>query len=61
MANLIKQLIEKGATGLYNVGTDLKTMYSLSSKNKPAFSPINVPKNVSMNINKLKNVIKGDH
>ena len=59
MANLIKQLIEKEATGLYNVGTELKTMFNLAGDITPDFAPINVPKNVSMNINKLKNVIKG--
>jgi dTDP-4-dehydrorhamnose reductase len=59
MANLIKQLINKEVTGLYNVGTELKTMLDLAGNVKPDFAPINVPKNVSMNINKLLNVIKG--
>lgn len=59
MASLIKQLIEKEAIGLYNVGTELKTMFNLAGDVIPDFAPINVPKNVSMNINKLKNVIKG--
>jgi len=61
MANLIKQLIEKDATGLYNVGTELKTMLSLAGDATPDFAPVNVPKNVSMNVNKLKNVIKGNN
>ena len=54
MASLIKQLIEKEAIGLYNVGTELKTMFSLAGDVTPDFSPTNVPKNVSMNVNKLK-------
>ena len=54
MASLRKQLIEKEAIGLYNVGTELKTMFSLAGDVTPDFSPTNVPKNVSMNVNKLK-------
>lgn len=61
MASLIKQLIEKDATGLYNVGTELKTMFNLAGDVTPDFAPINVPKNVSMDVNKLKNVIKRDN
>ena len=61
MASLIKQLIEKEAIGLYNVGTELKTMFNLAGDVIPDFAPINVPKNVSMNVNKLKNVIKGNN
>jgi len=59
MADLIKQLIEKEATGLYNVGTELKTMFNLAGDVIPDFAPINVPKNVSMDTNKLKNALKG--
>jgi dTDP-4-dehydrorhamnose reductase len=61
MADLIKQLIEKEITGLYNVGTELKTMVDLAKNATPVFAPESAPKNVSMNINKLLNVIKGDN
>jgi dTDP-4-dehydrorhamnose reductase len=54
MATLIIQLIKKEATGLYNVGTELKTMFNLAGGAKPDFAPASTPKNVSMNINKLK-------
>lgn len=54
MANLIKQLIESEATGLYNVGTELKTMYDLAKNAEPILSPEYAPKNISMNIDKLK-------
>jgi dTDP-4-dehydrorhamnose reductase len=54
MVTLITQLIEKEATGLYNVGTELKTMFDLSNGGKSDFAPTNTPKNVSMNVNKLK-------
>jgi dTDP-4-dehydrorhamnose reductase len=55
-ANLIKQLIEKEATGLYNVGTELKTMYDLASKTTQVTSSLktsNIPSNITMNVNKL--------
>ena len=61
MVGLIKQLIEKEAIGLYNVGTELKTMFSLAGDVIPDFSPTNVPKNVSMNTNKLKDAINRDN
>jgi len=53
IANLIKQLVDKEATGVYNVGTELKTMYTLAQTASPAISPASVPNNVSMNISKL--------
>jgi dTDP-4-dehydrorhamnose reductase len=62
ISNLIIKLVNNGANGLYNLGTDTKTMYELAKKTKEAinksFSPIHVPKNTSMNINKMKNIIK---
>jgi hypothetical protein len=59
IANLIKQLIENKASGVYNIGTELKTMLSLAGDVTPILAPEIAPKNVSMNINKLLNVIKG--
>ena len=61
MAGLVKQLIEKEATGLYNVGTELKTMYDLASKSNlvtPNFKPSHAPSNVTMDINKLNTFLK---
>lgn len=58
ISNLIIKSIKQGLTGLYNLGTDIKTMYELASKTKTTtkvFSPPFVPKNTSMNITKLKN------
>lgn len=59
--NTISKLIIKGINsnlyGLYNVGTELKTMFDLANKSKnakPIFSKDVIPKNVSMNIDKLK-------
>lgn len=56
ISELIIKSINKGLKGLYNLGTDVKTMFDLAimtnnvTKN---FSPSNVPKNTSMNIDKL--------
>lgn len=58
IADLIIKSIKKGLNGLYNIGTETKTMFELASKTKnvnKSFSPINIPKNTSMNINKLIN------
>lgn len=60
ITNLIIQLIETDAKGVYNVGTQLKTMFELANKTKKVkkiFSPTHVPKNTSMNIDKLKKQI----
>jgi len=58
IATWIIALITADAKGLYNVGTEVKTMYELAEKTNPnvkaAFKPENVPSNTTMNINKLK-------
>jgi len=55
-------LIDKDASGIFNVGTDLKSIYELSKLTNeniiPILKPIGVPSNVSMNINKLNNYFK---
>lgn len=61
IASLIIKLVEGGATGVYNVGTELKSIKELSQLTKetrPTFSPLYVPKNVSMDITKMKNFIE---
>jgi len=58
ISKLIVKLINKGLYGLYNVGTETKTMYELASKTRKvskSFSPTHIPKNTSMDINKLIN------
>jgi len=52
------KLIEKDAKGLFNVGTEFKSMHRLAKKTNPKVSPIynediRVPLNVSMNVSKL--------
>ena len=62
IANLIIKLIKEKATGVYNVGTELKTILDLAKQTKPDTQPSQKPEyapgNVSMNLNKLKNIIK---
>ena len=56
IANLIIQSINKNFKGLYNLGTELKTMYELASKTKNVekiLTPSHIPKNQSMDITKL--------
>jgi hypothetical protein len=57
ISKLIVNLINTQATGTFNVGTDLKTIYNLASQTKsvtPAFKPEHVPSNTSINTDKLK-------
>lgn len=57
ISSLIIKSINRGLNGVYNIGTDMKTMYDLALKTNPSvlpsLSPMNVPKNVSMSIDKL--------
>lgn len=60
IANLIIGLIKSNQTGVYNVGTETKTMYELATQTKSVdktFTPQNVPKNQSMDISKLKKTL----
>jgi dTDP-4-dehydrorhamnose reductase len=62
ISKLIISLINKKAIGLYNVGTELKTMKDLAFKTNLSILPklINnsTPLNVSMNVNKLNKLNK---
>jgi hypothetical protein len=62
ISNLICKLINSGQSGLFNLGTEIKTMHELAKSTKllvnKSFSPPYVPSNTSMNIDKLKNIIK---
>ena len=63
IANLIIRLIEKGATGLFNVGTELKSMYDLGVKTKPEVEPVyrviddTMPQNVIMDCSKMWKIL----
>jgi dTDP-4-dehydrorhamnose reductase len=62
ISGLVIELIENGAEGLYNVGTEKKTIYELAQRtNKNVnkiISPPHVPKNISMNVSKMENFLK---
>ena len=61
ISNLIISMINNKLTGLYNVGTETKTMYELASqtrKVKKIYSPNQVPKNLSMSLGKLNSNLK---
>jgi len=60
ISSLIIGLIYKEKTGMYNIGTHLKTMYELAKETnnnvKRGLRPDHVPHNISMSLNKLQNV-----
>jgi len=63
VAKMIVDLITAEETGIYNVGTELKTMYDLAKKTKSNVMPINekfhhtMPSDVSMDLTKLNNFL----
>lgn len=65
IAGLVIKLIEGGAEGLYNVGTEKKTIYELAQRSnkevKKSISPPHVPKDISMNISKMDNFLLSLH
>jgi hypothetical protein len=52
-------MINSKISGVYNVGTEMKSVYQLALKTKknikPIISPDNVPKDTSMDTSKMKN------
>ena len=62
ISGLVIELIKNGAEGLYNVGTEKKTIYELAQRTnknvKKIVSPPHVPKNISMNVSKMENFLK---
>lgn len=62
ISKLIIELIRKGSKGIYNIGTAMKTWYGLTREEfstTPILSPEGAPKNVTMNLTKLQNELKG--
>ena len=63
IANLISQLITKNATGVFNVGTETKTIWYLAQQSKPDVTMSekildpSMPTDVSMNITKMTNFL----
>lgn len=56
IAILVKELIEKDATGIFNVGTGDKNLSDLAPNSKVIEPPSHVPKDTRMNLNKLRAV-----
>ncbi len=56
IASKIIDLVKLNSKGIFNVGTDLKSIYDLAIKTKnvtPIFAPSEAPKNISMDVSKL--------
>ena len=56
IANLITNLINSEASGIFNVGTEIKSVYNLALKTnnvEPVLKPQNIPSNTTMNTKKL--------
>ena len=58
IAILVKKLIEKNASGIFNVGTGDKNLTFLSPRAKVIEPPSHVPKDTRMNLEKLNNFLK---
>jgi dTDP-4-dehydrorhamnose reductase len=65
VAKLIIKLINKEAGGLYNVGTEVKTIYEMAKLTnpnvKPSKTPQGYPLKTTMNIDKLKKLLADDN
>lgn len=60
IAHMIVNLVDKAADGIYNVGTDLKSMHGLASKTSNVYAsikPSHAPGNTSMDTSKLKSIL----
>lgn len=62
IGNILVDLIDSKALGVYNVGTEPKTIYDLAiktnNKTTPGARPSFAPADVSMNVNKLQTFFK---
>jgi dTDP-4-dehydrorhamnose reductase len=58
IADIVIEMVVSGATGLYNIGTDRKSMFDLARRTKPdvkpAEAPEHFPKDVTMDLTKMK-------
>lgn len=57
IVELLVKLINNNSVGTFNLGTEKKSIYGLAKQTKEVkrvYSPENVPKNISMNIEKFK-------
>lgn len=57
ISGLIIECVNAGLSGLYNVGTEMKTMYQLASRTRNVNAinaPVKAPKNTTMDISKMR-------
>jgi dTDP-4-dehydrorhamnose reductase len=62
IADLLIQLINKDAKGIYNVGTEIKTWFNYTKEEfntQPYAKPEQAPANITMNLTKLKDALRG--
>ena len=66
IGKIIIKLINKEAEGIYNVGTELKSIFDLAKQTNPQATPArgsalykSIPSDTSMNIDKLNNLLHG--
>lgn len=62
MSSLIIQLVKNNNAGLFNIGTQIKSIFELASQTTPveiAFRTPETPGNTTMNVNKLNDALKG--
>ncbi len=66
IAEKIIALVNADATGLYNIGTEYKSVYDLARKTKainevaPSHKPLHVPADTSMDTSKMKAMLYGE-
>lgn len=65
IADLVIKMVKLGATGLYNIGTETKSVYDLAVQTKtdvePVEAPSHFPNNVTMNLDKMNKLLEEWH
>jgi len=63
IASLIIKLIHKDACGIFNIGTETKTMYELAKRTnsevQPILGPKEAPKDLTLNLERMRTVLSG--
>lgn len=62
IAEILVEMVRSNATGLYNIGTQTKSMFDLAKKTKPgvheSIAPDHFPKDITMNLSKMEKHLK---
>jgi dTDP-4-dehydrorhamnose reductase len=64
IADLVIKVIQLKAEGVYNIGTEPKTIFELASKSRnvnESYAPSHVPKDATMNIQRMKKLFHSQH